>query len=90
MNIMIRLLRSLQALQATVKGIRNSRVDYGVEPGRKIAAQLHVEDPALRFACHMPLFDLLGAGHIQLALGCIYLNTTKVAAMIQTPNVLTP
>ena len=40
----------MQALQDLVRGVRNSRADYGVELGRKIAATLHVQDVNLRLA----------------------------------------
>ena len=43
------LLSCMQALQDLVRGVRNSRADYGVELGRKIAATLHVQDATLRF-----------------------------------------
>ncbi|CAG9467326.1 unnamed protein product [Pedinophyceae sp. YPF-701] len=39
---------SFEALQATVRAIRNCRAEYGVEISKKIAATLVVEDEALR------------------------------------------
>ena len=50
-----------EALQATVKAIRNARAEYGVEPGRKIGVTVAVADPALRAALadEAPVFALL-------------------------------
>ena len=45
-----------QAIQAIVRGIRNSRSEYGVDGSRKIAATIHVADAALR-----PAIDAEGA-----------------------------
>lgn len=39
----------LQAIQATVRGIRNSRAEYGVDGSRKIGATIHISDAALRY-----------------------------------------
>lgn len=39
-----------EALQATVRALRNARAEYGVEPGRKIAVTVVAADPALRAA----------------------------------------
>lgn len=39
-----------EALQAVVRAVRNARAEYGVEPGRRIAATVVVADPALRAA----------------------------------------
>lgn len=38
------------ALQAAVRAVRNSRAEYGVEPGRRIPATVRAGDPALRAA----------------------------------------
>lgn len=38
------------ALQAAVRAVRNSRAEYGVEPGRRIPAAFLVADPGLRAA----------------------------------------
>ena len=40
----------LQALQKTVRSIRNARAEYGVELGRKIPATVLAADPELRSA----------------------------------------
>ena len=38
-----------ESLQAVVRAVRNARAEYGVEPGRKIAASILVRsDDALR------------------------------------------
>ncbi|PRW33017.1 valyl-tRNA synthetase [Chlorella sorokiniana] len=39
-----------EALQAAVRAVRNARAEYGVEPGRKIAATVRVDAPELRAA----------------------------------------
>ena len=38
----------VQALQTTVRSIRNARAEYGVELGRKIPATILVTDESLR------------------------------------------
>lgn len=38
---------AFEKLQATVRAIRNSRAEYGVEPGRRIEARFHVSDARL-------------------------------------------
>jgi valyl-tRNA synthetase len=43
-------LTQFEALQATVRAIRNARAEYGVEPGRKIAVTVVAADPELRSA----------------------------------------
>lgn len=41
---------AFEALQATVRAVRNARAEYGVEPGRRVAAALRADAPALRSA----------------------------------------
>ncbi|KAL4422888.1 hypothetical protein ABPG75_009085 [Micractinium tetrahymenae] len=50
-----------EALQAAVRSVRNARAEYGVEPGRKIAATVRVDDPELRAAlqAEAPVLALL-------------------------------
>lgn len=50
-----------EALQATVRAVRNARAEYGVDLGRKIAAIVRVDDPELRAAlqAEAPVLALL-------------------------------
>lgn len=50
-----------EALQAAVRAVRNTRAEYGVEPGRKIAATVRVDDAELRAAlqAEAPVLALL-------------------------------
>lgn len=51
-----------EALQAAVRAVRNARAEYGVEPGRKIAATVATASPELReaLAREAPVMALLG------------------------------
>lgn len=42
--------QQFETLQAAVRAVRNARAEYGVEPGRKIAATFAVASPQLRAA----------------------------------------
>lgn len=50
-----------EALQATVRAVRNARAEYGVEPGRKIAVTVVAVDDSLRtaLAAEAPVLALL-------------------------------
>lgn len=50
-----------EALQAAVRAVRNARAEYGVEPGRKVAATFRVASPELRAAleAEAPVLALL-------------------------------
>ena len=41
---------AFERLQAAVRLVRNCRAEYGVEPGRRVAATIKVADPQLRAA----------------------------------------
>jgi hypothetical protein len=47
--------KGLLPLQAAVRAVRNARAEYGVEPGRKIAAIFAVASPELRAALQAEL-----------------------------------
>ena len=62
-------LAHFSALQATVKAIRTTRQEYGVEPARRVGAVLRIADETLREALAAEL-KVRAYGSDGLLLGC--------------------
>eukprot|EP00887_Chlorella_sp_A99_P007370 scaffold2.g7370.t1 len=49
-HVDVQAVEQFEVLQAAVRAVRNARAEYGVEPGRRVAATLRVASPELRAA----------------------------------------